>query len=65
MIDYRERYKPLFRVKTGDYAVIEEHSKKPIHKGPLTYGEAQDIADLQNELKAERVRKAIALTHDG
>ena len=59
-VDYRERYKPLFRVKSSDYAVIEEHSKRIIAPGPLSYDEALTIADRENALKAERVRHEIS-----
>lgn len=54
-----ERYKPLFRVDTDDYAVIEEHSKRIVHPGPLSYVEALGIADRENDHKAARLRSAL------
>ena len=59
-IDFRERYKPLFRVGSSDYAVIEEHSKRIVAPGSLSYDEALDISDRENALKAERVRHEIS-----
>ena len=59
MTDYRERYKPLFRCDTDDYAVIEEHSKEVVDPGPLTYVQAQVKADQRNAHKAAQYLAAL------
>jgi hypothetical protein len=56
MTDYRPRYKPFYIRRARAYEVIEEHSGVVFDIGPMTYDEAQDIADRKNaELAALRV----------
>ncbi len=60
MTDYRPRYKPhrlnLGSEKESTFAVIEEHSRTIVAKGPMNYDDALKIADRKNaELAASRI----------